>query len=485
MREPDAAVDSSGLSADVSSMPTYTAQVGHWSEELVDDVAGRVGESVDRELLLKTLLAAGREIELMSGRSFHGTRTSTSVFEPNGLPFVDVPDLRVGSIESARGVWEIPDAVDPTHATALQLVSFDPPARRAAPIGRALTIAGHLVTDAFRANALSGNYLVHGLGSLHPVERRKLLGRLAEPALRYHLPILATAVEGWWFQISRRLLWVTSAYEDEGRLVEPLLASEEQTLPLVAVEPILIVARMTQHPVDWALTARIWPPGVQQTVPRSWRTLARAVHGHGIPTITIDPESSPEETACQLVLKCYWHGYISGAEPAIAESIAAAYPQAVERVRRHTGSPSAASAAASLLEQLVHPGFDPAQGADATRRYVRRKSSIVILEHRKRENPNRYPWTQIGISERRFYKLLPQFAQKVNGRYQYDQDELVTEMRASLNSIERDRAVREAAMELLRTRGFTDASARKWLQRHRPEEAVDAWPRSARLKATA
>lgn len=45
------------------------------------------------------------------------------------------------------------------------------------------------------------------------------------------------------------------------------------------------------------------------------------------------------------------------------------------------------------------------------------------MEHRKRENPSHYPWTRVGISERQFYKLLPQFAQKVNGRYDYGHDE--------------------------------------------------------------
>lgn len=68
------------------------------------------------------------------------------------------------------------------------------------------------------------------------------------------------------------------------------------------------------------------------------------------------------------------------------------------------------------------------------------------MEHRKRETPHRYPWTQVGISERRFYKLLPQFAEKVNGRYEYDQPELVARMRASLNATERDRKIRAAAM---------------------------------------
>lgn len=70
----------------------------------------------------------------------------------------------------------------------------------------------------------------------------------------------------------------------------------------------------------------------------------------GDPYDTVDPASTPEETACQLILKCYWSGYISGVEPAIAESVMAAYPHAVERVRRHADAPTAASAAAALLE---------------------------------------------------------------------------------------------------------------------------------------
>jgi hypothetical protein len=450
--------------------------MGHWSEDLPDEVAHQIGSPTNRTLLLDALLAAGREVELMSGRSFHPTRSATKVFEPNGLPFVDVPDLNVGSIDGERDVWEIPDSVDPAHATALQVLPLDPPFKRAAPVGRTLVIAGHLVSEVSRVGGLSGDRVVDWLGSIPDAQRRELLRRLFDPALRFHIPLLATAIEGWWFQIARRVFWVTSETEDEGRLVEPLLSSGKETLALVAAEPILIVARMTRQPVDWALTARIWPQ-VDRTMNRSWRTLAKAVHGHGIPTITVDPRSTPHETACQLILKCYWHGYIPGNEPAIAKSIVAAYPQAVEKVRRHTGAPNSVAAAAMLLEQLIHPGFDPAQGAEATRRYVRRKASIVVMEHRKREAPARYPWTQIGISERRFYKLLPHFAQKVNGRYRYDQDDLVARMRVSLDARDHNRDVRLTALDLLRSRGFSDEAARKWLQRHRPEEAINAWPR--------
>jgi hypothetical protein len=213
---------------------------------------------------------------------------------------------------------------------------------------------------------------------------------------------------------------------------------------------------------------------------RPWSKIATAIHGHGIPTITLDPLSTPYETACQVVLKAYWHGYIQGDEPALANAVAMAYPRQVERIQRVTHAPNRTSAAATLLEQLIRPGFDPAQGAEATRRYVRRKASIAVMEHRKSEAPERYPWTQVGISERRYYKLLPQFAEKVNGRYVLDHDDVVARMKAYLDRVDRVRAVRAAALDVLREHGFGEEAARKWLQRRRPEEAVNAWPRGQR-----
>ncbi len=237
---------------------------------------------------------------------------------------------------------------------------------------------------------------------------------------------------------------------------------------------------MTRQPAGWAFTARIWTEGVRRPIDRPWSKIANAIHGHGIPTITLDPISTPYEIACQLVLKGYWHGYIGSDEPALANAVAVAYPQQVERIQRVTRAPNSASAAATLLEQLIRPGFDPAQGAEATRRYVRRKASIAVMQHRKREAPDRYPWTQVGISERRYYKLLPLFAQKVNGRYVLDHDDVVARMKAYLDGVDQERAARAAALDVLLSHGFGEEAARKWLQRHRPEEAATAWPRGAR-----
>jgi hypothetical protein len=111
---------------------------------------------------------------------------------------------------------------------------------------------------------------------------------------------------------------------------------------------------------------------------------------------------------------------------------------------------------------------------------VRRKASIIVMEHRKQKSPERYPWTQIGISERRYYKLLPTFAQKVNGRYDIDHDDIVARMKDHLNEKDQSTEVREATLALLQKRGFSIAAARKWLQRHQPKEAFDAWPRGTR-----
>lgn len=458
--------------------------MGHWSESLVDEAAQLVDGNPDRGKLRDLLAQVGSELELLSGRTFSPLRQTTSVFEPNGLPFVDVPDLRTGSMKSVAEVWEVPDPVNRQMATVLQVLPLADPASRAAPVADALGFAGQFIAEASREGRLSGDYIVGWLGTFADRERRvQLLRRVMDPAVRFNVPIMGGSIGGWWIQVTRRLIWVTSETEDEGRLVELVLDKETtggEVLPLAAVEPILIVARMTRQPADWAFTARLWTHGVQRSVERPWSKMAKAIHGSGIPTITLDPISTPYEVACQVLLKAYWHGYIGGDEPAMANVVALAYPQQVERIQRVTRAPNRVSAAATLLDELIRPGFDPAQGAEATRRYVRRKASIAVMQHMKREVPDRYPWTQIGISERRYYKLLPRFAEKVNGRYVLDHEDVVARMRAYLDRVEHERAVRSAALDVLRSRGFGKEAARKWLQRHAPEEAIRAWPRSPR-----
>jgi len=77
--------------------------------------------------VIETLAEVGGEIELLAGRSFQPARRKTSVFEPNGLPFVDLPDLLIGATEPIPGVWAIPDPVNPQMATVLQVAPLADP----------------------------------------------------------------------------------------------------------------------------------------------------------------------------------------------------------------------------------------------------------------------------------------------------------------------------------------------------------------------
>ena len=104
-------------------------------------------------------------------------------------------------------------------------------------------------------------------------------------------------------------------------------------------------------------------------------------------------------------------------------------------------------------------------------RHRRAHRVLSLLQHRV--DTDRYQRAAL-------LKLLPMFAQRINGGYDIGNDEIVTRMKDYLNRKDQSREVRAAALELLRTRGFTQDAARKWLQRHRPEEAFDAWPRGAR-----
>lgn len=122
--------------------------MGHWAESLVDEVAQQIGGNPDRRLLMDLAAQAGRELEVLSGRSFRPLRRMTSLFETNGLPFADIPDMQVGSMESMAGVREVPDPVNPQIAAVLQGATLANPAPNAAPAADALWTAGLLAAEA-------------------------------------------------------------------------------------------------------------------------------------------------------------------------------------------------------------------------------------------------------------------------------------------------------------------------------------------------
>jgi hypothetical protein len=118
-------------------------------------------------------------------------------------------------------------------------------------------------------------------------------------------------------------------------------------------------------------------------------------------------------------------------------------------------------------------------GAAAARRYVSRKATIAILNHRKISDGGVRPWEALGVSERRYYKLLKRFAPKTGARYEVDAG-VLEQIRSHLISRDQKTEQHAAALELLQQRGFSYAAARKWLQRHDHSEALTAKPRPRR-----
>jgi hypothetical protein len=455
--------------------------MGHWSERLLDDAAAVIGPDVDRDRLLETLIRVGHEIDILSGRTFGSTERKTVTIAAQPYPFAEIPDLNTTGMELKGEAWPIADPINQQMATVLQVARLNPSPAPAIPVGDALWIAGQLVAQASRAGRLTRDFVIWWLANaLEPDHRKEILKNVVDQATRFNIPLEGLGVGGWWFQITRRLFWVTNDTPDEGRLMEPLQdlnENEKAPMILVAGEPVVIVARITSHPADWALSARVWSQDVKQPSTRPWRTLARVIHGTGVPILTVDHDSSPEEIGCQLLLLAYWHGYVDKDEPGLADSIAQAYPNPVARLRAATHAPDMTSAAATLLQGLLHPGCDPAKGAQANRRYVNRKVSIAIMEHRKVESPYPLKWQELGVTERHYYKLLRRFATKISGRYQVDS---AAKARIETYLSRRDQpSPRGAAIRVLRERGFTESAARKWLQRHELREAIHAWPRSA------
>ena len=439
-------------------------------------------KGVDREVLLAALRTAGDEIETLTGQSFGPVKRNSVSIATFGLPFVELPGLLIGSGVGGSGkVWPIPNPVDRQRATVVQVGELAGATSSSMPVADALGFAAKLLHEVAQSGWLSGDAVMRWLGhSFSATDRTEFLRGLFDPSNHVHMPVAACGVDGWWFQITRRLMWFTEATEEQ-RLVEPLIPHGDDPLGrLVAVEPLLIVARVTRQPADWAMAVRIWP-SVERSGNRPWRGLAPAIHGHGIPILTLDPASTSAELQAQLLMLAHWHQYIGADDFQIADAIASAYPKPVERIMRGTGARDRRSAAAMLFSGLLQPGFDPAMGAAAARRYVSRKATIAILNHRKAVDGGVRAWEKLGVSERRYYKLLAQFAPKVGDRYQIDERVLDTIHNHLVKRDQRSEK-QKAAKEFLQQRGFSYPAARKWLQRHDHTEVLTANPRLPRIQ---
>ena len=453
--------------------------MGHWADKQLPEVKARLkirGEAED-EVLLTNLRRAQGEIELLAGRRFAVVETAERHFEPGGLPFVDVPDLRVDSMQPTAHAWPVRDPVHPDLATVLQVAVPAQLADQAAPIGAALWVAGQLV-GAWSANDWpTGATLLWLKAQREHGEFDGLVRRLLEPNRFVYVPIASAIVNGWWTQFSRRLLLVTSESHEDPLLCE-FLAPFGDWGALVAAEPRLIVARLTEHPATWAMVARIWRP-TERTPARPWRHLADAVHRHGLPVLAVDDQTTPVEAAAHLLLVAGWHGYLTSNDDLVPDALALAYPREVAALQRGTRAASARVAATLLWERLLRPGFDPLRSAEVVRRYIRRQASTLVKAHRSAETSDP-PWQRLGVSQRYYYKLLSRFASKsLEGRFEVDQ-QVHDRIRQYLDGREVAGSRQRGRIELLHRRGFTDAAARKWLQRHPLVDLRSAWPRRRR-----
>jgi len=232
--------------------------MGHWAEGRLPELKQQLGISGDEHdaELLPYVRQAQSEIEVLAGHRFE-SRPFALHIDHGGLPFVATLDMQTATMRANSECWPIADPIHPEFANILQ-------------IGRAQNLASQAIG---KAEALCAGAAVlaavhrDGWLSLAPrawfVEQRK-----ARPALEFgrelmdqgrhvQVPVATFGVGGWWVQLSRRIYFITKDTPDEPSLVE-LLMPPGDGLALVAGEPILIVARMTEHPSDWAFVARVW-----------------------------------------------------------------------------------------------------------------------------------------------------------------------------------------------------------------------------------
>jgi hypothetical protein len=454
--------------------------MGHSTDRLLPELKAHLKITTDEHdaELLRMIGLAERQISKLTGRTFGSVRRFELHFQTGSLPFVAVPDLRIGSISGSTESWPVSDPVHPEVATILQVATPRHVWQNAAPKPEALTAAAQLVATASASGLMTGAIWQWLAEASETTSIDELARDLAKPGRRVLVPVAAAVFEGWWIQISRRLLVVTKETPDDERDLFELLTPLVDGPPglLAASEPRLIVARLTEHPVRWAMSARIW---IVEDTPRfdTWRLtgLADVTHRHGIPIVSIDAKSTPPEVAAQLLLAAHWHGLLEGDDGAIPPALAAAFPREVERLRRETDSPDVSAAAALLFERLLRPGFDPQRSAASMRRYVRRHVSTLVRAHRSARVAEP-PWQRLGISQRHYYKLLTRFASKTgDGRFDVD-DTTIERIRRHLETVDR----RQTSLEVLRGHGFGEAAARKWLQRHPSEAVSSAWPRRPR-----
>ena len=457
--------------------------MGHWSEQDLADIKRRLGIGGDEhdEELLAYLQASQEEIERLAGRRFDVERLATLDLKPNGLPFLPVDDLHVDRPPATDvSVWPIPDPVHPEYGRVLQVIAPYGVAPRAGPLSDALAYAARFAASAAREGAFTDT-MARWLAAEREQDRlEEVLGWTMDPASQVHVPVARSEIDGWWIQFSRRLFVVKHDTPDDVGLVEVLIDGSDKGWALVASEPLIIIARRTEHPTIWAMPIRVWiSSGTKAS--RTWSIPrgAEAIHRYGLPVVSLDGDSTAAEATAQLLLAAFWHGYLDDS-PEIPMALVSAFGREVGTIRRGTGDPDDRAAATRLFERLFGKGFDPSCSAETMRHYVRHHARTIVRAHRASQRTDQ-PWQRLGISEGYYYKLLRKkgVVKGADGRFVVN-DAVLGSLRDELEARSAVRTRNQAAIELLEGRGFSKANARKWLQRHPIEEIAIARPREGR-----
>src|SRR5579859_2226906 len=98
-----------------------------------------------------------------------------------------------------------------------------------------------VVVQAKKDGLLSREYMLTWLGRTFDSRERPQVSQAPRRSTnRIYAPLVAAAGHGWWFQITRRLMWITGETPNEPRLVESLIDQGGELRALVAAEPVLI-----------------------------------------------------------------------------------------------------------------------------------------------------------------------------------------------------------------------------------------------------
>jgi hypothetical protein len=142
-------------------------------------------------------------------------------------------------------------------ATVLQLVAPDKVSQPTVPKTDALWVAGGVVALAVANKGLTVAVARWLSEQRQTAEWGDLLKDLLDPQVYVQVPVASVEVGDWWVQLSRRVRVLTRETPDDQRLYEPLSTPDGPVI-WAASEPVLIVARMTEQPVTWAMPVRLW-----------------------------------------------------------------------------------------------------------------------------------------------------------------------------------------------------------------------------------